>query len=164
MSVSRRTLLTGPLAAALYASLPRAADAADEVRLAVIVARRSSVSNIALTELRRIFMSESIRSDDGTDFIPLNHPPHAATRTIFDRVVLRMSPDAVTRFWIDRRIRGQKGPPKTVDNIALLRRVVASLNGAISYVEASALTDEVRAVRIDGQLPTDKDYPLKGRP
>lgn len=164
MAVARRTLLAGPLAAALQAALPRAAAASDEMRLAVIVARRSSVTNISLTELRRIFLGESIRSADDTDFIALNHPPHAPARSTFDRAVLHMSPDAVARFWIDRRIRGQKGAPKTVDNIALLRRVVASLKGAISYIEASALTEDVRALRIDGQLPSDADYPVRGRP
>ena len=40
--------------------------------------------------------------------------PRTVDRVGFDQVVLKMDPDAVGRFWIDRKIRGGSGPPRTV--------------------------------------------------
>jgi hypothetical protein len=41
-----------------------------------------------------------------------NHAAHSTDRIGFDQTVLRMGPDEVNRFWIDRKIRGLPGPPR----------------------------------------------------
>jgi hypothetical protein len=71
-----------------------------------------------------------------------------------------MNPEEVTRYWIDRKIRGQSGPPKSIDSPDLLQRVVARLAGAIGYVNAGEMRSEVQAVRIDGRLPGESGYPV----
>jgi hypothetical protein len=75
-----------------------------------------------------------------------------------------MDADAVGRFWIDRKIRGGSGPPRTVESLATLRRVVEKLPGAIGYIRPGQLSNEVRAIRVDGKLPEDPGYPLHYRP
>jgi hypothetical protein len=42
-----------------------------------------------------------------------------------------------------------------------MQRVVARLDGAIGYVRADAVSSEVKVLRIDGKLPSDKDYPIE---
>jgi hypothetical protein len=42
----------------------------------------------------------------------------------------------------------------------VLQRVVARLGGAIAYVRAREVTDEVKIVRIDGKRPGDAGYPI----
>ena len=49
----------------------------------------------------------------------------------FDNVVLGMDAERVGQFWIDRKIRGGSGPPRTVESLTTLRRVVEKLPGAI---------------------------------
>lgn len=160
---SRRVWLAG-LAGLLLLPAPLARAAPVPIQLAVIVGAPTRLANISLADLQRAFSSELVTADDGTRLLPINHPPRTADRVAFDRLVLGRDSDAVGRFWIDRRIRGGSGPPRTVDNVQALRRAVSGLPGAISYLRTSLLTPDVRAVRVDGKLPGEAGYPLVVQP
>jgi hypothetical protein len=156
-------LLSG-LLLGLLVFAPRPVRAGSDVSLAVIVAPSSKLTNISLADLRRVFQSERLTDPDGNRIIALNHPPKTVDRMGFDHAVMNMDADAVGRFWIDRKIRGGSGPPRTVESLATLRRVVEKLPGAIGYLRPGQLSNEVRAVRVDGKLPEDPGYPLHYRP
>ena len=138
----------------------RAAHASIHVLLAVVVDRNSPVSGLTLPELRRIFTGGGANDPSGQRFLPFNQSPRATDRVGFDRVVLGLSSEDVSQFWIDRKIRGLGGPPRSVDSVALLLRLITRLPGAITYARPSQLTKDVRAVPIDGKLPSDPGYPL----
>jgi hypothetical protein len=144
----------------LLPSAERSAKASDRVILAVVVAQGSSVQDLSLTELRRIFTNEGDSDPSGQRFLPFNHPAHTTDRVAFDKIVLGMSADEVSQFWIERKIRGLPGPPRSVDSLSLLLRLIARLPGAISYARPAQLTGDVRAIRINGKLPSDPAYPL----
>ena len=156
--------LGGVVATALAVLTPRAVRASNDVALAIIVSPESRLTNISVTDLQRVFQSERLTDPDGSKLIPLNHPPKTVDRVGFDLVVLGMDPEAVGRFWIDRKIRGGSGPPRTVESLATLRRVVEKLPGAIGYIRPAQLSSEVRAIRVDGKLPEDPGYPVRYRP
>lgn len=156
--------LVGTLLVSLLAFVPRAVRAGNDVPLAVIVAPTSKLTNLSLADVRRVFQSERLTDPDGNRLIALNHPPKTVDRVGFDHVVMGMDADAVGRFWIDRKIRGGSGPPRTVESLTTLRRVVEKLPGAIGYIRPGQLSNEVRAIRIDGKLPEDAGYPLHYRP
>jgi hypothetical protein len=71
-----------------------------------------------------------------------------------------MSPEDTGRFWIDRKIRGQSGPPKSVESAAVILKVVTKVDGAIGFVKAGAVGKNVKILRIDGKLPKDPGYRL----
>jgi hypothetical protein len=156
--------LAGAVVAVLVGLAPHPVRAGQDVPLAVIVAPGSKLSNISVTDLRRVFQSERLTDPEGNRLIGLNHPPKTVDRVGFDQVVLGMDADAVGRFWIDRKIRGGSGPPRAVESLATLRRVVEKLPGAIGYLRPSQLSSEVKAVRVDGKLPEDAGYPVRYRP
>jgi len=58
-------------------------------------------------------------------------------------------------------IRGQTGAPKAIPSVDLLRKVVAAMAGALTYLDAADITPDLKVVSIEGKLPTDLDYPLK---
>jgi hypothetical protein len=156
--------LVGLVFAALVSLAPRPVRAGNDVALAIIVSPTSKLSNVSMADLRRVFESERLTDPDGTKLIALNHPPKTVDRVGFDQVVLEMDPEAVGRFWIDRKIRGGNGPPRTVESLATLRRVVEKLPGAIGYIRPGQLSNEVRAIRVDGKLPEDPGYPVRYKP
>lgn len=166
--MSRRVVsllaLVGLVLAALVTLAPRPVRAGSDVALAIIVSPTSKLTNVSMADLRRVFQSERLTDPDGTKLIALNHPPKTVDRVGFDQVVLGMDPEAVGRFWIDRKIRGGNGPPRTVESLATLRRVVEKLPGAIGYIRPAQLSNEVRAVRVDGKLPEDPGYPVRYKP
>jgi phosphate transport system substrate-binding protein len=156
--------VAGAVSAALVALAPRPVRAGNDVALAIIVSPTSNLTNISIADLRRVFQSERLTDPDGNRLIALNHPPKTVDRVGFDQVVMGMDPERVGQFWIDRKIRGGSGPPRTVESLATLRRVVEKLPGAIGYIRPAQLSNEVRAIRVDGKLPEDPGYPVRYRP
>ncbi len=157
-------VFVGALATALLALAPRPVRGGSDVALAVIVAPTSKLSNISAGDLKRVFQSERLTDPEGNRLIALNHPPKTVDRVGFDQAVLGMDAEAVGRFWIDRKIRGGNGPPRTVESLTTLRRVVEKLPGAIGYLRPGQLTNEVRVIRVDGKLPEDPEYLVRYRP
>ncbi|MBN1609073.1 MAG: hypothetical protein JW940_20765 [Polyangiaceae bacterium] len=126
--------------------LPSQAARADGTEIVVIVGVRAGVQRLSPHELSSIFATQMRRWPDGRPIVALNLPPRTPLRVEFDQAVLRMDPDAVGRYWVDRRIRGGDSPPRVVPTPGLMARVVANLDGSIGYVPSSALIASVRVV------------------
>ena len=160
---SRRSLalagLVLPLVALTLAAGPLAA-APPRQTLVIVTQKNAALFDIALRDLKHLYTGEQVDGPAGMALIPLNHPPRAAARVAFDRLVLNMNADEIGRFWIDRKIRGQTGAPRAVPSIELLRRVVATLPGTLTYLDANDVTAELKVLRIDGRTPSDPGYPL----
>jgi hypothetical protein len=131
------------------------------IRLAVIVAKSSQLSGLSIHDIKRLYQGETVSSPAGGKLVPLAQPSSSPDRVGFDQAVLGMSPDEVARYWVDRRIRGHAGPPKSIESPALLQRVIARVNGAIGYVRTSQVQGDVKVLRIDGKLPEDGGYPIE---
>jgi hypothetical protein len=160
----RRLLLTLGAVLPCLCALPsteRTARAAERVTLAVFVAKDSGLQNLKMTELRRIFTNADDSGFSGRRSVPFNHTARSSDRIGFDMTVLHMSPEEVSRFWIDRKIRGLPGPPRAVDSLSQLLRLVSRTSAGVGYARPSQLTNEVRVIRIDGKLPSERGYPLQ---
>lgn len=132
---------------------------ASAVRLVIIVAKGSPVSDLSKNELRRLFMSEPVVVS-GVKLVPFNYGPGTPERTTFDRAVLGLSPDQVGRLWIDRRIRGQLPAPRAMPSTAYMVKVVEVFPNAIGYAPENKLSGLVQTVRIDGVSHRDPGYEL----
>ncbi|HYQ46257.1 MAG TPA: hypothetical protein VER11_30015 [Polyangiaceae bacterium] len=164
ISSRRHALLTLGVTLPLLCTLPdveRSARAAERITLAVFVAKESSLQGLKLSELRRIFTNADDSGFSGQRSVPFNHTARSTDRIGFDQTVLRMSPEEVSRFWIDRKIRGLPGPPRAVDSLSQLLRLVSRTSSGIGYARPSQLTNEVRVIRIDDKLPSQAGYPLQ---
>ena len=93
-----------------------------KTRLAIIVSKDSPVSDISFYELKRLYLGEQINAS-GKRLLPLNLTPSSRERGAFDRTVLAMSPEAIARYWVDRKIRGDSGPPKAIGRASCRERV-----------------------------------------
>jgi ABC-type phosphate transport system substrate-binding protein len=133
---------------------PRRAFSAAEEPLDIIVNVSSPIARLSTAEVEAIFTRSLTRWNDGTALIPLNMASGTPERDRFDRTVLRLGPDEVSRFWFDRRVRGLGLPPKQVPDTSLMLGVVSNLKGSIGYLPASRTRTGVRVVaRIaDGRI------------
>ena len=128
--------------------------------LAVVVAARSTQRTLSLDALRRIFLNKDTNSESGDRFVPINQRSSSRDRLRFDARVLSMTPDQVARYWIDQRLRGKR-VPATVSSLPMLKRALAELPGAISYLALSDVDSSLRALSIDGKQPNDDRYALR---
>ncbi len=163
MRRQRRRILTAGLglASALVAgSSAGILRAAAPETLAIVVAKGSRIHVLSLHELRRLYLGEHVEGPNGERLIPLNQARNAPERAIFDRKVLGMDPDEVGRYWIDRKIRGQSGPPKAISPAERLRAAIKHVDGTLTYVRAGEVGDGMKVVAIDGKTPGQSGYPL----
>lgn len=133
--------------------------------LVVIASKDMGLSDLPLAAVRRAFSGE-ITDVSGLRLTPLNYAPGDPVRVAFDQTVLKLQPAQVGRFWIDRRIRGQSLPPKTVPSPRVMRSLIVALGsklGAIGYVSLDELDGSVRALKIDGRAHTEPGYALTVR-
>jgi hypothetical protein len=119
---------------------------AASLSLDVFVHRSSTVTQLTDHELEALFTRAQTRWQDGSPVIPLSFIAGADARVLFDRVVLRLGPDEVGRFWLDRRIRGLGLPPRQVPNALLMQQVIANLPGAIGYAPSQPGRSGVKVV------------------
>jgi hypothetical protein len=132
---------------------------ADHKKLVVVVAKGSSVTSISGSELKHCFLGDAT-SVGGKTLVPFNTEARTPERAGFDRGALGMSPDEVGRYWVDRKVRGQSGAPRSLPSLMHVQKVVAKFPNAISYLPADQLTADVQPVKLDGVAYTDRDYPL----
>ena len=128
------------------------------VRLAIVVAKDSSLDNLSIHDLKRLYMGHTINGPGGKKLIPLAPPPNSPERVTFDNAILGMSQDQEASYWIDRKIRGQPGAPKSIDSAEVMRKVVGRVDGAVAYLRTNDVGAEVKIVRIDGKAPGDPGY------
>jgi hypothetical protein len=151
------TLLVFVAAGSIWLGSARGARAEPIV---VVVGKGSPVRQLSVGDLQRIFLQLPVQTSGNVPFIPFNHPPRSSVRERFDNVVLGMSPEEVARYWIDQKIRGQPAAPRTIHSPSLLCQLVARLPGAITYVPASLVGPQCKAVVIGGRAPGHPDYVL----
>lgn len=157
--VSHRSSIAGFALIALSLTQPRLA-AAEDTKLVIVVAKASPIKSLSRAELKRAFLGESVSSHDIT-LVPFNSQPGSPPRAGFDKAILGMSPAEVGRYWVDRKVRGQSGAPRSLPSMAHVLKVVAKFPGAISYVPADQLTAAVHPVAVDGVAYTDAKYSIK---
>jgi hypothetical protein len=126
--------------------------------LAIVVARNSPLSDLSIHDLKNLYMGDRISAPGGRQLIPIALRTGSPERGAFEQSVLGMAADRLSKYWIDRKIRGQSGPPKSVDTAELLQLVVSKLEGGIGYVSANTVTSAVKVVRIDGKAPGEPGY------
>jgi hypothetical protein len=127
--------------------------------MAILVPVASALSNISFEELRSVFLQER-NTIEKTRVVPLNHPPGSPARIAFDRMVLGFEPDEMARYWVDRRIRGMSGAPRSISP-ELVVRVVARLPGALAYAPLPAVAAGSKPLSVDGKPPHHLNYPLR---
>jgi hypothetical protein len=146
----------GALATALLGATPlRAAEP-----LVVIVSDKVQVDDVSAALLHRVFTGEPTEADGAGRFVPLNLPPGSPARVAFDQAILDLSPDEMSQYWVNQRIRGKGPAPRSIPDPRLAVQLVLKLPGAIAYVPASLVTAGVKVLSVDGKKPGEPGYPL----
>lgn len=151
-----RGLVALALASALSLGTVVHAEPPRRIAIAVVVGLKSPLRSISLQDLGRLFSGKA----QGRAVIPLNRTPRSPIRIGFDRAVLRMGPEEVGRYWVDRGVRGESDAPRAIDGATTVTKLVARFPEALGYVRADEVPSTVRVLRIDGRDVWQPDYPL----
>lgn len=116
------------------------------VGITPIVNKKVGIKNISLSDLRKIFTGEITNwkqlGGANQKVVLLNRATGSGTRATFER-------------WVMDGKEAKKSQEQ--DSTGMVRQIVGSTPGAISYVAFSYVTSEVQTLSIDGVKPTEKN-------
>lgn len=156
-------LLVLTVALSAFAGARSAAATAEAEAIAVIVHPDNPLTRISLNELRAILLRQKDRWPNGSPIRILNWEANSATRVALDQAVLKMSPERVAAYWVDRRIRGLGTPPRSINSAQLIEGIVERNTDFISYLPARQAGARVKTLIIDGTKPGEALYPIKAQ-
>lgn len=140
---------------------PEAADSASQP-LAIIVNVSNPVDNLSLTELRKVFLGERAHWPNGRRITLVMMEPGKSERTALIRELFQMTESEFNRHFLHGMFTGEVFvSPKTLASPVGVRKFVFNVPGAIGYVRTSDIDASVKVLRVDGHLPTDKEYSLR---
>jgi ABC-type phosphate transport system substrate-binding protein len=131
--------------------------AAQAKQLAVISDTTNTTSNISASELIKIFTGHSKSWPDGKAIKIVMRDPSSADMQLVLRKLFNMTPDQAHAF-----IQAHREEIVIADSDDAVLHFVASSPGALGVVDLYSLTKDVNVVKIDGKLPVEQGYLLRG--
>jgi ABC-type phosphate transport system substrate-binding protein len=117
----------------------------------------NSTTNLTSAELVKIFNAHTRNWPDGKPITIVLRDPAAADMQLILRKVFNMTADEARTF-----IHAHAGTMVVADSDDAVQRFVANTRGAIGVVDLYSLIKDVRVVKIDGKLPVEQGYLLRG--
>jgi len=130
--------------------------------LAIVVNKGVPVDDLSFAELRRIFLGEQQFWPNRSKVTLLVRAPTAYERSMVLDRIYRMDEDRFRQYWIGKMFRAEVAAgPKIVYSSEMALNLVSAIRGSITFIPLSAVTSEVKVLRIDGKLPSEPGYPLQ---
>jgi hypothetical protein len=156
---SRRKLLRGAIALAALAAL--SANVAPAIKnMAVVTSANSRLADVPLADLVKMCKGTTKAWPDGKNFVLVLRNPEAPE---MHGVLLKLfGGGAAEAKAAIAKLNDSHQAVKVVDSDEELLRTVDATPGAIGIVDVYAINSSVKVLRVDGKLPFDVGYALKG--
>lgn len=114
--------------------------------IAVVISKNSSINEINRTKLRDIFLRKRFFIDE-TKVVPLNLATSFSLRGVFERQILRMESEELSRYWNERHFNGVN-PPLVLQSYEAVRSFVKKVEGSIGYIDTNSIDSDLRVLMI----------------
>lgn len=136
------------------AALPCAVQAK---QFAIVADKANATSNLTASELIKILTARNRTWTDGKSIRVVMRDPSSADMQLVLRKVLNMTAEQAHAFVLAHR-----DAITLADTDDAVLRFVSTSPGAIGVVDLYSLTQDVNVVKIDGKLPVEQGYFLRG--
>lgn len=126
-------------------------------QLAVIVDSANAISNLAAADLVNIFNGHTRTWRDGKPITIVLCDPSSSDMQLVLRKVFNMMPKEANAF-----VRAHPGMIVVAGSDEAVLHFVSSTQGAIGVIDLYSLSTGVNVVKIDGKLPVEQGYLLRG--
>ncbi len=155
---SRRQLLRGAIALAVLAAFSASAVPAIK-NMAVVTSANSKLADVPLADLVKLCKGTTKAWPDGKSFVLVLRNPDAPE---MHGVLLKLFGGTAEAKAGIAKLNETHQTVKIVDSDEDLLRTVDATPGAIGIVDVYAINSSVKVLRVDGKLPFDVGYALKG--
>jgi ABC-type phosphate transport system substrate-binding protein len=126
-------------------------------QLAVVTDTSNATTNLTAAELIKIFNAHVHTWADGRPVIIVVRDPASADMELVLRKILNMTPAQASSF-----IEAHKPSIIVADSDDAVLHFVSTNRGAVGIVDLYSLTKDVNVVKINGKLPVEQGYLLRG--
>jgi ABC-type phosphate transport system substrate-binding protein len=128
--------------------------------MSVVIAATSKVNDVSLADLTKFCKGTAKAWPDGRNFsIIIKNPDSPEMRGILLKLFGASGGDAKAAI---AKLNETRTVVKVVDGDDDLLKAVESTPGAIGVVDVYSINSSVKVLRVDGKLPFDVGYALKG--
>src|ERR1700693_5047943 len=132
------------------------------VEVAVVVHPDTPVSNLSLSDVRKVFLGDRQYWSTNIPVVLLIRAPVARERDVVLKIIYQMSESQFKQYWIAKIFRAEAATaPKVVYSNDMANQLVTDIPGAIAFVDARDVRPGTKVIRVDGSLPGEAGYPLR---
>jgi ABC-type phosphate transport system substrate-binding protein len=133
-----------------------------DVDIAVVVHPDAPVSNLSLSEVRKVFLGDRQYWSTNIPVVLLIRAPVARERDVVLKIIYQMSESQFKQYWIAKIFRAESATaPKVVYSNDMANQLVTAIPGAIAFIDSKDLKPGSKVLRVDGRLPGEAGYPLR---
>jgi ABC-type phosphate transport system substrate-binding protein len=126
-------------------------------QFAIVADKANTTSNLTASELVKIFNARNRNWPDGKAITVVMRDPSSADMQLVLRKLMNMTAEQAHAFVLAHR-----GAIMVAESDDAVLRFVSTSPGAIGVVDLYSLTQDVNVVKIDGKLPVEQGYLLRG--
>ena len=126
-------------------------------QFAIVADKVNATSNLTASELVKIFTAHNRTWPDGKAITVVMRDPSSPDMQLVLRKLLNMTPEQAHAFVLAHR-----DAIMVADSDDAVLRFVSTSPGAIGVVDLYSLTQNVNVLKIDGKLPVEQGYFLRG--
>lgn len=126
-------------------------------QLALVADAGNATTNLTSADLVKIFNAHTRTWPDGRAITIVLRDPSSPDMQLVLRKLFNMTPDQASAF-----VQGHKGAIVVADSDDAVIHLVSSTRGAVGVIDLYSLTKDVTVLKIDGKLPVEQGYLLRG--
>jgi ABC-type phosphate transport system substrate-binding protein len=126
-------------------------------QIAVIVNKGNSAQDITALEVSKIFKCDTRKWASGGQITVVVRDPSTPEMELLLSRIYKISPEELKAF-----IATHKEAIVVVDSNAAMLNAVHTIPGAIGLIDVFLINQEVKVLKIDGKLPVEYGYILRG--
>ena len=127
-------------------------------QFAVVVDKSNAVAALSTADLAKIFKGDNRKWPDGKTITVIVRDLSEPEMQVVIQKVCNMQPEEYRALISARRIAFI-----TVGSEEAVLKAVESTPGAVGLLDVYSITSRINVVRVDGKLPLDQGYSLKGK-
>lgn len=128
--------------------------------MAVVVSAGSKLTDVPLADLTKLCKGTQKTWPDGKNFILVMKDPDSPDMHVAAQKLFGAAPGEAKA--LIAKLNESRVTVKIVDNDEDLLRTVGATPGAAGIIDVYSINSAVKVLRVDGKLPFDIGYPLRG--
>ncbi len=129
--------------------------------VAIIVNPENRAEDLSYRELVKIFKKEKEYWKNGAKIYLVLQESGSMEKELVLNKIYKMNNMELKKFWLRKMFKGEiPSFPKTLGSNEGAKRFVSRVPNAIGFIDSGFLDDTVKALKVNGKMPSDNGYIL----